>query len=252
MDLQTNFWNADINDLKTGYEFSEKQGYTCLVCGQVFDQDQVFQVGEVLVNAKRMVSLHVQNEHGGMFDHLIGLHKNYTSLSDNQREVIKLMHQGLSDKEISKHLGIADSTIRNYRFKFKEKEKQAKAFLAIMDLLRTETLEEKPHGDSIVTPHKGAKQIDERYNVTEDEVAKTIKSHMDEHGGLKTFPSKEKKKIIVLREIAKNFKEGRAYNEKEVNRILKRVYEDYALIRRYLIQYGFLDRKNDGSGYWLK
>jgi hypothetical protein len=30
------------------------------------------------------------------------------------------------------------------------------------------------------------------------------------------------------------------------------VYDDYVTVRRYLIEYGFLDRKDDGSQYWLK
>lgn len=75
---------------------------------------------------------------------------------------------------------------------------------------------------------------------------------MDENGALHTFPAKEKKKIIILREIATNFKSGEIYTEKEINRVLKRIYDDYVLIRRYLIEYGFLDRNTNGTGYWVK
>ena len=53
-------------------------------------------------------------------------------------------------------------------------------------------------------------------------------------------------------EISKRFQIGKIYGEKEVNQILKMVYEDYVTLRRYLIEYGFLDRKPDGSQYWLK
>ncbi|MBE3101811.1 MAG: DUF2087 domain-containing protein, partial [Firmicutes bacterium] len=58
--------------------------------------------------------------------------------------------------------------------------------------------------------------------------------------------------IIVLEEITKNFSKGKSYSEKEINVILKRIYEDYATIRRALIEYGFIERKNDGSSYWVK
>jgi len=252
MDLQTKFWDADINELELGYVLGENKAYNCLVCGELFDSDEIFQVGDKFVTAKRMMEIHIQMEHGSMFEHLIGLHKNYTSLSDNQREVLVRMHKGYSDKEIAVDLGITESTIRNYRFKFKEKEKQAKAFLAIMGTLNVKEDNTKAIVSQMITPHKGATQLDERYNITEQDVKKAISAHMDENGGLKSFPSKEKKKIILLREIAKNFKAGKSYNEKEINRVLKRIYDDYALIRRYLIQYGFLDRKNDGSGYWVK
>jgi hypothetical protein len=37
-----------------------------------------------------------------------------------------------------------------------------------------------------------------------------------------------------------------------VNEILKNAYEDYATLRRYLIEYDFMDRKADGSQYRLK
>ncbi|NRY59766.1 hypothetical protein DZE40_000861 [Clostridium beijerinckii] len=75
---------------------------------------------------------------------------------------------------------------------------------------------------------------------------------MNENGGLKSYPAREKKKIIVLEEISRNFSKGKQYSEKEINRILKRVYEDYATIRRALIEYGFIERKKDGSSYWIK
>ncbi|MCI1580038.1 MAG: DUF2087 domain-containing protein, partial [Clostridium beijerinckii] len=72
------------------------------------------------------------------------------------------------------------------------------------------------------------------------------------NGGLKSYPAREKKKIIVLEEISRNFSKGKQYSEKEINRILKRVYEDYVTIRRALIEYGFIERKKDGSSYWIK
>ena len=76
---------------------------------------------------------------------------------------------------------------------------------------------------------------------------------MDENGALLQFPAREKKKIIVLREIVKNFKADREYSEKEVNRILERIYaRDYPTVRRYLIEYGFMDRSKDGSVYRVK
>ncbi|MNJ02211.1 hypothetical protein D3C73_1620960 [compost metagenome] len=63
----------------------------------------------------------------------------------------------------------------------------------------------------------------------------------------------EKSKLIILREIASSrFDAGQSYKEKEVNEILEKVYHDYVTLRRYLIEYGFMDREPDGSKYWLK
>jgi len=71
-------------------------------------------------------------------------------------------------------------------------------------------------------------------------------------GCLQKFPQKEKQRLIVLREITKHLDSEHIYDEKELNQILKAIYDDYVMIRRYLIEYGFLDRKPDGSQYWLK
>ena len=68
---------------------------------------------------------------------------------------------------------------------------------------------------------------------------------------LKDFSPKEKKKIVILGKIAEQFEHGRQYSEKEVNQILKPIYEDYMTIRRYLIIYGFMERTKDGARYWL-
>ena len=61
------------------------------------------------------------------------------------------------------------------------------------------------------------------------------------------------KKIIVMKEVIKNFKKDAVYTETEVNRILKRIYEeDYPSLRRALIEYGFMERTADGSVYRVR
>jgi hypothetical protein len=72
---------------------------------------------------------------------------------------------------------------------------------------------------------------------------------MDTADGL--FPL-EPESMAALREVAGLFQRGRSYGEKEVNGILREVYDDHVTLRRYLIEHGFLDRKPDGSQYWLK
>lgn len=37
----------------------------------------------------------------------------------------------------------------------------------------------------------------------------------------------------------------------EVNEILRPVYDDFVLLRRYLIDYKFLTREKDGSCYYV-
>jgi hypothetical protein len=66
---------------------------------------------------------------------------------------------------------------------------------------------------------------------------------------LKTFPAKEKRKFATLFTIITAFDQTKTYHEKDVNEILKPIYHDFATIRRYLVDYGFLSRTPDGSVY---
>ena len=65
------------------------------------------------------------------------------------------------------------------------------------------------------------------------------------------WPAKEKRKLIILSEIFKDFDPQKNYSETAVNEILQRHVSDYVTVRRNLIQYGFLDRTADGRTYWV-
>jgi DNA-binding MarR family transcriptional regulator len=71
------------------------------------------------------------------------------------------------------------------------------------------------------------------------------------NGRLKRLPMKEKKWLVVLRWLATRFKTGRHYTEKEVNAILTEIHPDYAVLRRNLVDYGFMRRERGGGDYWL-
>ena len=67
---------------------------------------------------------------------------------------------------------------------------------------------------------------------------------------LKNLSSKERKKVVILERIADEFEPERIYTEKEINAILRPIYEDFVLLRRSLIDYKFLQRSDDCSSYW--
>lgn len=90
------------------------------------------------------------------------------------------------------------------------------------------------------------------YEISKTDYEKTLKSYFKTSSStLLDFPIKEKKKVAVLYRISMMFKPDMKYTEKEINSILKNVYDDYVLIRRSLIDYQFLSRMRDGSSYWL-
>lgn len=247
------FWNSSIDEIKRGY-IEDKENIKCLVCGEVFIIGRIYEIGGMLYDARKAAELHIKEKHNSMLGYLLNMNSSFTGVSEVQKSILELMVIGLSDKEIAAKLGVANSTIRNHRYKLREREKQAKLFLAMMDLLAADTDRKINNLDdtTICDPHKSATTIDDRFNITDEEKAKVIAAYMDENQALKTYPAKEKKKIIILEEICKNFKSGKKYSEKEINRTLKRIYEDYVTLRRALIEYGFLDRSNDCSQYWIR
>jgi hypothetical protein len=92
-----------------------------------------------------------------------------------------------------------------------------------------------------------------RYEVTQKDIDEALLKHIEslDPFKLKIFPSKEKKKYVLLGFIIELFEKDKAYSEKEVNEILKPVYKDFAIIRRYLVDYNYLDRLDNGSAYWV-
>ncbi len=67
-------------------------------------------------------------------------------------------------------------------------------------------------------------------------------------GRLREIPAKHSKRRIVLTRLALEFDVGVRYPEREVNERLKRFHEDYASLRRYLVDENLLSREK--GQYW--
>ena len=81
-----------------------------------------------------------------------------------------------------------------------------------------------------------------------------LKNFLDGENRLKAFPSKRKLQLCAVRYLAEKFEPGRIYTEGEVNGVLSRwhTFHDPETLRRELYQNHFLDRKRDGSAYWVE
>jgi hypothetical protein len=64
-------------------------------------------------------------------------------------------------------------------------------------------------------------------------------------GRLLSVPASRAKRLVVLDHLAGLFEPGRRYPEREVNELLKRYHPDYAMLRRYLVDDGFLAREDE-------
>lgn len=67
-------------------------------------------------------------------------------------------------------------------------------------------------------------------------------------GRLRSIPARQKKKEIVLRFLIQQFEGERIYMESEVNAVLASYHEDFASLRRYLVDARLLRRAN--GKYW--
>ena len=65
---------------------------------------------------------------------------------------------------------------------------------------------------------------------------------------MREIPVKRSKRLIVLERLALEFDVGTRYSEKQVNEVLRRFDDDYASVRRYLVDEGFLSREH--GVYW--
>lgn len=244
--------------LKAGIRVDIESGHQhCLFCGRMFENGEIFEIGGRYFDAAAAARHHVAQEHGGALSKLTSLPKQMTGLTDNQKALLLMMAGGMSDRDIAKTTGTSSATVRHQRFMFRERAKQAKLFLCIYELAlgdwkRTGAGIEARN--ELAEIHGGAKMVDERYVITKSEEEEIVSNMFSSLTPLrlKNLSPKEKKKIVILRKISGEFEINRKYSEKEVNEILMDIYDDYATVRRYLIEYGFMDRTSDGQEYWLR
>lgn len=64
-------------------------------------------------------------------------------------------------------------------------------------------------------------------------------------GRLAQIPAKRKARAGALLEVLTRFEPGRVYPEPEVNEILRSIHEDFAYLRRELVNYHYLERTED-------
>jgi len=67
-------------------------------------------------------------------------------------------------------------------------------------------------------------------------------------GRIVTMPAKRSRRLVLLNHVAQLFEVGVRYEEGEVDLRLRNLHDDYAALRRYLVDEDFLDR--DHGMYW--
>lgn len=136
-------------------------------------------------------------------------------------------------KELAERLHLTPPTISHHMRKLtgagivtSTSEAQRQHYSLNSDLLRDVRKTDPPKPES-------GKALDAR--------EKTLRNFFD-GDRLKSIPAQRKQRVIVLQKLLERFEPGRKYPEREVNDILKTAHEDFATLRRELVDYGFMVR----------
>lgn len=81
-----------------------------------------------------------------------------------------------------------------------------------------------------------------------DDRDRVLENFVDVAGRLITIPVQRKKRLAVLRWLVEDFQPGRLYAESEVNRVLMRRHQDFASLRRFLVDEELMQRRR--GVYW--
>ncbi len=172
----------------------------------------------------------------------------FKALADESRlKIIGIIaQQPRSVDELAALLGVSGPTVSHHLQYLQHVglvEARAQQYYSIYSL-RTDALHAM--AKEILATDRLTKAVTE--DVDMDAYARKVMSVYVPDGRIKQIPTQLKKLEVIIRWLAKNFEPGQRYTEKQVNEILKQYHEDYATLRRELVDFHLLDRKN--SIYW--
>lgn len=125
-----------VEDLINGYVYDEDyKSYTCIFCGEIFEEGIIYQYEEKLCTAMKMVEMHILEKHESSFDFLLNMDKKYTNLTDRQKEIHEIIYNETDNRLIAEKMETTPATVRSYKFKMREKLRQAKVYMALVSLI---------------------------------------------------------------------------------------------------------------------
>lgn len=173
----------------------------------------------------------------------------FKALADEKRlQIVGLLaRQDYSVEELAAILGLSSATVSHHLRRLVDAglaEAKADQHYHVYSL-RTGAL------------HEMAQQIlsQERLQVAAEALdldaydRKVLRDYM-EGDRLRQIPRQWKKREVILRYLARQLEPERRYSEREVNEIIARTHEDYATLRRALIDSGRMAREH--GVYWRK
>ena len=173
----------------------------------------------------------------------------FKALADaNRLKIIGLLaNQPSTVEQLASQLALSSSTVSHHLSRLSEAglvSARAESYYSIYSL-ETATLEEMSRM-LLARENLPALAIDVDIDAYD---RKVINEFVTPDGRVKAFPVQRKKMDVLLTYVIKSFEMEIRYTEKQVNEILKSYNEDFATLRRELIDVKYLAR--DHGEYWL-
>ena len=131
--------NLTVEELASGYYFDEeKNAYTCIFCGETFEDGIVTLSEGRYLDAERAVKEHIIRSHDSVFDCLINMDKDINGLSPSQKKILQSKYLKKDNKTISEEMGINIATVRTHKFHIHKIQNKAKIFLAILEQIENQ------------------------------------------------------------------------------------------------------------------
>jgi biotin operon repressor len=184
----------------------------------------------------------------------------YKALADENRlKMVGLLHQGeYNVGQLASELGLKEPTISHHLSRLREvglvnlrasgNQRFYRLNPGTLKRLKQLTADVETLSFELQPARQDEGWIDD---LPLDAADRKVLKDYTEQRRLKHIPVKQKKLLAVLRWLILDFEAGMTYSESQVNAILTRYHEDYARLRRELVDFGFLRRERAGSKYWL-
>lgn len=140
-----------VEDLMNGYVYDQHyRVYTCIFCGEIFDEDLIYKHEDQLCTARRSIKIHIQEKHESPFAFLLEMNRKYTSITERQKEIFEFFYNESDTRVIAEKMETTPATVRSYRFKMREKLIQSKVYMAIISLIDEKNSEDTELGNESI------------------------------------------------------------------------------------------------------
>lgn len=174
----------------------------------------------------------------------------FKALADaNRLKIVGVLAQKpMSVEALAAALDLDSSTVSHHLRKLSLAglvEARAEGYYSIYSL-RTEVLRE--HAKSLLGEEE-LPQLAEDADLDAFD-RKVLRNFTDAKGRFKSIPAQQKKFLVLVRHALQAFEPDVRYREKQVGEILSRFHDDTALLRRALVDFGYMARERGGAAYW--